>query len=99
MIISTHTHTHTHTHMRAHTVYTQDEEKTAGSIQSINIVVQSVTVTEAETVTVLKSRLQKPICLVLTVHKQFFLYPARERERDTDRERERERWRGRGSAF
>lgn len=55
--------------------------KTAGSIQYINIVEQSVIVTEPETVTVLKSGLQKPICLVLTAHKQFFLYPARERER------------------
>lgn len=64
--------------------HTQDEEKTAGCIQSTNIVEQSVIVTEPETVTVLKSRLQKPICLVLTadIHKQFFLYPVCACERE-----------------
>jgi len=36
---------------------------------------QSVIVREPETVAVFKSWLQKPICFVLTVHKQFFLYP------------------------
>lgn len=50
--------------------------ETAGFILRINIAEQSVTVTEPETVTVLKSGLQKPICLLLTVHKQFFLYPV-----------------------
>lgn len=57
--------TNTHTHMHID----------CGG-ESINTAEQSVRVPEVETVTVFKSTLQKSICLLLTVHKQFFLYPA-----------------------
>lgn len=63
-------------------MHTAERRRRRGSIQSINIVEQSVTVTEPDTVTMLKFRQQKPICLVLTADKQFFLYPARQRERE-----------------
>lgn len=50
------------------------EERTARAMPRMNIAEQSVMVTESETATVFKSTLQPlPICLLLTVHKQFFL--------------------------
>lgn len=54
----------------------QERMTAAGSFQSVNIVEQSVTVTEPDAVAMLKFRQQKSIWSVPTAHKQSFLYPA-----------------------
>lgn len=66
----------------------------AGSVQSINIVEQSVTVTEPDAVAMLNFRLQKPICSAPTAHKQFFFYVLLDSEREGDRKKV--CWRGGG---
>lgn len=61
---------------------TRPEKNTAWSIRSISVLEHAVIATlQSLRQSELKSRLQKPICLVLTAHKHVFLYPARQRER------------------
>lgn len=63
----------------------QERMTAAGSFQSINIVEQSVTVTEPDAVAMSKFLQQISICSAPTAHKQSFLYPARHGEGGTQK--------------
>lgn len=64
-------------------IYTQDEEETA-ELQYCVTVCYSYRTRDSHSVEI---QATKPICLVLTVHKQFFLYPVYVQERKVHSEK------------